>query len=293
MKCLIEPLCFTSEAERLAKLRALVQQPDMIASSHGRTFLAGLLGLAGLASCANPALSEPAPVCRAKVVQTFPHDPSAFTEGLFYADGLLWESTGMKGQSRVFSRKLDDITPVQQGIVDPTFFGEGIVAVGDEIISLTWRDGMGYRWDRKTMTAKSLFPFSGEGWGMTAHGGTIWQSDGSANLRLRDPATFDQTGALLVTDEGKPVDQLNELEWIDGEIWANIWMKERIARIDPETGHVKGWIDLRGLGQQAGARTADDVANGIAWDETGKRIFVTGKNWSKLYEIEPDCPAVP
>ena len=263
----------------------------MIASRLTRPLLAGVFALTGLAGCSHPALSEPVPVCKAQVLESYPHDPGAFTEGLFYLDGLLWESTGLKGRSRVFSRRVEDATPLKVGEVDPTFFGEGIVPVGDEIISLTWRDGMAYRWDRATMTAKELFVFTGEGWGMTAHGGRIWQSDGSATLRLRDPETFAQVDSLAVTDgEGHPVDQLNELEWIDGEIWANVWMEERIARIDPASGKVVGWIDLSGLAADAGARTPDDVANGIAWDEAGGRIFVTGKNWSKLYRIRPVCP---
>ncbi len=235
------------------------------------------------------AQASPTPVCGYTIDARFPHDPSAFTEGLFFADGVLYESTGQKGQSRVYKRTLQSTTPLVEGKVDPTFFGEGSVAWKNQVISLTWRDGLGYRWDRTTLKPITLFPFSGEGWGMTIHDGTIYQSDGSDSLILRDPATFKATGTLTVTDEGKPVAMLNELEWIDGEIWANVWMTDRIARIDPATGKVKSWVDLSGLAAQSGARTGDDVLNGIAYDAARKRIFVTGKNWNTLYQITPDC----
>ncbi|MCJ2181530.1 glutaminyl-peptide cyclotransferase [Novosphingobium sp. 1949] len=246
--------------------------------------LLGLL-LTGLCACT----AKATPVCSYSVLATYPHDPQAFTEGLFFADGVLYESTGQKGQSRVYTRTLESTTPIREGQVDPTFFGEGSVAWGDQIISLTWRDGLGYRWDRKTLKPITLFPFSGEGWGMTIHDGTIYQSDGSANLILRDPATFKRTGTIAVTDAGEPVPMLNELEWIDGEIWANVWMTDRIARIDPASGAVKSWVDLSGLAAKSGARTSDDVLNGIAYDAARKRIFVTGKDWDKLYQITPKC----
>ncbi|MCJ2188317.1 glutaminyl-peptide cyclotransferase [Novosphingobium beihaiensis] len=229
------------------------------------------------------------PVCGYRVVKTYPHDPSAFTEGLFYADGSLFESTGKLGQSRIFKRSLADTKPLVEAQIDPTFFGEGIVLWKDQIISLTWRDGLGYRWDSKTLKQLGYFRYAGEGWAMTIHDGTIYQSDGSSRLRLRDPETMEQTGSLAVTDAGEPVRNLNELEWIDGEIWANVWLTDRIARIDPATGHVTGWIDFTGLRDEAGAPDYDAVLNGIAYDPEGKRIFVTGKNWSKLFQVEPDC----
>lgn len=256
-----------------------------------RPRLAPFVVLAALALASGcKAEASPAPVCSYAIVETFPHDPGAFTEGLFFADGVLYESTGQKGESRVYKRTLQSTTPLVEGKVDPTFFGEGSVAWKDQVISLTWRDGLGYRWDRTTLKPITLFPFSGEGWGMTIHENTIFQSDGSDHLILRDPQSFRTTGTLAVTDQGKPVRMLNELEWIDGEIWANIWMTDRIARIDPETGQVKSWVDLSGLAAQSGARTSDDVLNGIAYDATRKRIFVTGKNWDKLYQITPKCP---
>jgi glutamine cyclotransferase len=249
-------------------------------------------GLSALVLCACLGVSAARaekPVCGYRVTGTYPHDAEAFTEGLFYADGGLFESTGKLGESRIFRRGLDDVAPTVETRIDPTLFGEGIVLWKDQIISLTWRDGLGYRWDAKTLKPLGYFHYAGEGWAMTIHDGTIYQSDGSSSLRLRDPATMAQTGSLPVTDDGKPVFNLNELEWIDGEIWANVWLTDRVARIDPATGQVKAWIDFAGLGDEAGETPYDAVLNGIAYDPQGKRIFVTGKNWTKLFEIVPDC----
>lgn len=244
---------------------------------------AALCGLGAATACAQ------VPVCGYRVVNTYPHDPAAFTEGLFYADAGLFESTGQRGESRIFRRSLADIEPQVEARIDPTLFGEGIVLWNGQIISLTWRDGLGYRWDAKTLKQIGYFHYAGEGWAMTIHDGVIYQSDGSASLRLRDPETMAQTGTLPVTDGGKPVRNLNELEWIDGEIWANVWLTERVARIDPATGRVRAWIDFSGLGDDAGASDYNAVLNGIAYDPEGRRIFVTGKNWTKLFEIVPDC----
>lgn len=236
-----------------------------------------------------PAARAETPVCGYRVDKTYPHDPTAFTEGLFYEDGALFESTGRLGASRIFKRSLAEAAPLVDTAIDPTLFGEGIVRWKDQIISLTWRDGLGYRWDAKTLKQLGFFHYTGEGWGMTIDDGTIYQSDGSSRLRLRDPQTMAQTGSLAITDNGQPVDNLNELEWIDGEIWANVWMTDRIARIDPTTGHVTSWIDLTGLAARAGAENDDAVLNGIAYDPQGKRIFVTGKNWNKLFQVTPLC----
>jgi len=238
-----------------------------------------------------PAVSEAAvPVCGYEVVHEYPHDPTAFTEGLLYRDGLLYESTGRLGVSRIMVRKLDSAEPVRQVSIDPTYFGEGLIDWGDELISLTWRDGIGYRWDRETLEKRGWFRFGGEGWGMTRNAGTIYQSDGTSSLLLRDPETMTVTGALAVTADGAPVRNLNELEWIGGEIWANIWLTDRIARIDPATGEVKAWVDLAGLAAEAGVTDPDAVLNGIAYDAKGGRIFVTGKDWPLLFEIRLAAP---
>lgn len=236
------------------------------------------------------ATPAPAPVCSYRIVKTYPHDPGAFTEGLFYDGGMLFESTGQPGDSRIVERSLQSARPIIETHIDPTYFGEGIVLWKNEIISLTWRDGVGYRWDRKTLKPLGYFHYVGEGWGMTIHAGRIYQSDGSATLRLRDPATMAQTGSLTVTDQGRPVRNLNELEWIDGEIWANVWLTDRIARIDPVTGHVKAWMDMAGLRTKAAASGPDAVLNGIAYDPATRRIFVTGKYWNSLFQITPVCP---
>lgn len=231
------------------------------------------------------------PVCGYTVVRTYPHGTADFTEGLFYRDGLLYESTGEPGRSRVIARRLESAAPLREGRIPASQFGEGVIDWGDQLISLTWRDGVGYRWDRKTLRRLGSFRFEGEGWGMTRNGGTIYQSDGTPNLILRNPATMAATGTLTVTADGLPVAALNELEWIDGEIWANVWLTDRIARIDPVSGRVRVWVDLAGLRARVGATNPDDVLNGIAWDARGRRIFVTGKDWPSLFEIRlaPPC----
>lgn len=235
------------------------------------------------------AQAKDVPVCGYRIDNAFPHDTSAFTEGLLFDRGLLYESTGQKGDSRIVVRKLETLEPIRQVQIDPSVFGEGLVDWKDQLISLTWRDGVGYRWDRQTLKPLGTFRYEGEGWAMTRSGETIYQSDGSASLRLRDPATMRQTGTLAVTAKGKPVENLNELEWIDGEIWANVWMTDRIARIDPKTGKVKSWLDLTGLRERAGGSGVDAVLNGIAWDAQQRRVLVTGKNWNQIFQITPTC----
>lgn len=245
------------------------------------------------------ALSGPAraevPVCGYEVVRSYPHDPGNFTEGLLFRDGLLYESTGEQGRSKIVVRRLDSAKPLREVRIAPTQFGEGLVDWGDQLISLTWRDGVGYRWDRATLRPLGSFSFVGEGWGMTRHGNTIYQSNGSPILILRDPATMARTGTITVTADDRPVTNLNELEWIEGEIWANVWQTDQIARIDPASGKVKAWVDLAGLRARAGALGLNDVLNGIAWDARGQRLFVTGKDWAQLFEIRlaPPCSITP
>jgi glutamine cyclotransferase len=254
--------------------------------SPARIVLAAVLSLIAAVPAAQ---AKDVPVCTYRIDNAFPHDTGAFTEGLLFDKGLLYESTGQKGDSRIVVRKLETLDPVREAQVDPSVFGEGLVDWKDQLISLTWREGVGYRWDRATLKLLGTFRYEGEGWAMTRNGETIYQSDGSASLRLRDPATMRQTGTLAVTAEGKPVENLNELEWIDGEIWANVWMTDRIARIDPKTGTVASWLDLTGLREQAGGVGVDAVLNGIAWDSAARRIFVTGKNWNQIFQITPVC----
>ncbi len=227
------------------------------------------------------------PVMSATVVRSLPHDSSAFTEGLFYRDGVFWESTGEVGRSSI--RKVDPETGrvLQSVTVPPPHFGEGIVAVGKQIISLTWRNGVGFRWSIDPLRRTGRFSYPGEGWGLTSDGKSVIMSDGTARLRFLDPATLRIQRRLTVTANGVPVDQLNELEFVDGEILANIWRTNRIARIDPATGHIIGLIDVAALAAQVNLDDPDSVPNGIAWDRVHRRLFVTGKNWPFIFEIAP------
>ena len=243
--------------------------------------LAALLALA-LAAAGAPARL---PVWRAEVVRAFPHDPGAFTEGLFFRDGDLWESTGLEGRSVIRRVRLADGRVLREARLAPDLFGEGIVAHGKRLVSVTWRGGRGFTWSFPGLARTGAFSYPGEGWGMTDDGRRLWLSDGTPDLRLLDPATLREVRRVRVTAEGAPVDNLNELEWVDGEVLANIWMTDRIARIDPATGRVKGWIDVAGLAHPARAQAGDYVANGIAWDAGGRRLFVTGKNWPALYQV--------
>jgi glutamine cyclotransferase len=256
-----------------------------------------------LGACASQAGAPPAaaevPVQGYEIVRTFPHGTDAFTEGLFYrgegADAELVESTG-RFPSDIRILRLADGAVLKKRVLDTAYFGEGIVQVGDRLISLTWRNRIGFIWNATYLTPISAFTYQGEGWALTKDDRRIIMSDGTPELRFLDPRTLQETGRLLVTADGAPVDELNELEWVnDGDgahIYANVWQTERIAKIDPETGHVVAWIDLTGLFPVSERKDPnDDVLNGIAWDAAGKRLFVTGKNWPQLFEIRlTDAP---
>jgi glutamine cyclotransferase len=228
-----------------------------------------------------------------RVVATFPHDTRAFTEGLFFADGELYESTGLEGRSDLRRVNLADGRVLQKVAIPDGRFGEGSIAWGDQIISLTWRDGIGYRWNRRTLQQVGTFRYSGEGWALTHNGTDIIMSDGTSELRFLDPVTLQERRRLQVTNNGRRLDQLNEIEWVDGQILANIWQTSRIARIDPSSGQVTGWIDLSGLVRENAGSPGADVLNGIAYDAANRRLYVTGKNWPRLYQIElvPAAPA--
>jgi glutaminyl-peptide cyclotransferase len=234
---------------------------------------------------AGPAAEEP-PAIGHRVVRSFPHDPGAFTQGLFWLDGRLWESTGLIGASTLREVDLETGRVIRSTDIPAGLFGEGIVNWGDEILSITWQDGVGFRWDRRTFRQTGTFRYSHEGWGLTQNGTHIVMSDGSPVLRFLDPATMREVRRITVTSAGQPVANLNELEFVRGEILANVWMTSRIARIDPASGRVTGWIDLAPLVRENRGGGEDNVLNGIAWDSAGGRLFVTGKNWPRLYEIE-------
>lgn len=226
------------------------------------------------------------PVDGYEVVHAYPHDPSAFTEGLFYKDGFLYESTGLNGHSSIRKVKLETGEVLQESVLPPALFGEGIVDWGPDLISLTWRNHVGFVSDLASFVLLREFKIEGEGWALTRNDREIFMSDGTSNLLVLDPKTQAVKRRIPVTAEGKPVDQLNELEWVDGQIYANIWQTDRIARIDPATGHVLGWIDLTGLLATQGPITGHpDVLNGIAYDAKTHRLFVTGKLWPWLFEI--------
>jgi glutamine cyclotransferase len=226
-----------------------------------------------------------APVCEAVVVKAYPHDPNAFTEGLFYRGGRLYESTGLNGRSSIREVDLEDGRVLRSVDVDSRYFGEGIVDWGSELVSLTWQHGIGFRWTLGDFRQTGSFRYPGEGWALTRSASEIVMSDGTPQIRFLDPATLREKRRITVTDQGQRVSNINELEYVKGEILANVWMTSRIARIDPKTGRVKGWIDLSKLVEQGSPGGEDAVLNGIAYDAAKDRLFVTGKLWPKLYEI--------
>jgi glutamine cyclotransferase len=228
-----------------------------------------------------------APVQGFTVVQTYPHDPGAFTQGLVFADGEFYESTGLNGESSVRRVEIASGKVLQSRRVDAKYFAEGLALVGDELLQLTWQSKIGFVYDRKTFAPRRTFTYKTEGWGLAydVKGGLVL-SDGSDQLFFLDPKTYRVTRTLRVTDAGRPISQLNELEWIEGEIWANVWQSDRIARIDPKTGAVNAWVDLTLLWPQSRRTPPADVLNGIAYDAAQKRIYVTGKKWPRLYEIK-------
>ncbi|MEA9829229.1 glutaminyl-peptide cyclotransferase [Xanthomonas campestris] len=222
-----------------------------------------------------------------RVVKRYPHDTTAFTEGLFYLRGHLYESTGETGRSSVRKVDLETGRILQRAEVPPPYFGEGIVAWRDRLIQLTWRNHEGFVYDLATLTPRARFRYPGEGWALTSDDTHLYMSDGTAVIRKLDPDTLQQVGSIKVTAGGRPLDNLNELEWVNGELLANVWLTSRIARIDPASGKVVAWIDLQALVPDADALTdsTNDVLNGIAFDAEHDRLFVTGKRWPTLYEI--------
>ncbi|GBQ90385.1 glutamine cyclotransferase [Asaia krungthepensis NRIC 0535] len=220
-----------------------------------------------------------------QVIRRLPHDPTAFTEGLLFRDGVFYESTGLSGHS--FIRKVSPETgrTLGQSEIPDRHFGEGIVDWHDRLISVTWRSGNGYVWSLPGLKLRSHFHYDGEGWGLTRDAHSLILSDGTACLKRLDPETLFVVGKVCVSADGTPVNRLNELEYIHGEIWANIWMTPEIARIDPVTGQVKSWVDLTALEEEVNLSDPDAVPNGIAYDSVGDRLFVTGKYWPIVYQI--------
>jgi len=224
------------------------------------------------------------PVYAAREVRSWPHDRQAFTQGLVVHDGMLYESTGLEGKSSVRQVRLETGEVLRRTDTPAQYFGEGIGIVGDRLYQLTWKDQRGFVYDRRTLAVVDSFTYRGEGWSLTTDDSLLYMSDGSSRLRVVDPDGFRELRTIAVTEAGRPVYYLNELEWVDGEIWANVWMTQLVARIDPATGNVVGWIDLTGLLTPQEAASVD-VTNGIAWDRANDRVLVTGKYWPKVVEI--------
>lgn len=251
-----------------------------------------LVPLPALAQATGPAATQttPVPVYGFEIVRAYPHDPRAFTQGLVFRDGVLLESTG-RSPSTIREVRLEDGVVLQRRQLDPDLFGEGLTVLGDRILTLTWTDGKGFIWDPDTLQPEGEFTYAGEGWGLTHDTTRLILSDGTPALRFLDPVTMVETGRVPVTLQGRPLGQINELEWIDGEVFANVWQTDFIVRIDPATGVITGVIDLSSLmPDRSGLDPTDAVLNGIAWDAEGRRLFVTGKNWPKLFEIRLTGP---
>lgn len=253
-----------------------------------------LLVAAGLVGAASPAQQQTAPpaapepavaVLAARVVARFPHDRTAFTEGLLWHGGALYESVGREGMSDVRRVRLADGKVLARAAIPASQFGEGLAVWRDQLISLTWHEGIAHRWDARTLKPRGDGRFEGEGWGMTSDGASLIEDDGSPVLKWFDPATLRTTRRLTVTVRGRPLSQVNELEWVDGAILANVWHQPFLVRIDPASGRVTAIVDLRPLVAEIGATDPEAVANGIAWDPARRRLFVTGKLWPTLFEI--------
>jgi glutamine cyclotransferase len=220
------------------------------------------------------------------VVNTYPHDPGAYTQGLVYRDGFLYESTGLNGRSSLRKVKLETGEIVQREAIDRRYFAEGLTEWNGKLAQLTWQSGIGFLYDRATLTLTGTFKYAGEGWGLTHDGKQLILSDGTETLRFLDPQTFRESGRLAITDGKLPVRGLNELEYVQGEIFANVWHSDRVARISPATGQVMGWIEMKGLLPDVYRLDPEAVLNGIAYDAGKDRLFVTGKLWPKLFEIK-------
>ena len=232
-----------------------------------------------------PAQAPAAPTAYGyEVVREYPHDPDAYTQGLIFREGFLYESTGLTGRSSLRKVRLETGEVVQRHNVDAVYFAEGLTDWGNQLLQLTWVSNIGFVYDIASFKEQRRFAYAGEGWGLTHDGKRLIMSDGTPNLRFLDPATLQEQSRLNVRDANGSVDDLNELEFVKGSVYANVWLTDRIAIIDPGTGNVTGWLDLTGLRPRRNA-AGDDVLNGIAYDAAADRLFVTGKLWPTLFEI--------
>jgi len=270
-------------------LPAAMRHPD--STFAGEPSPAALSQAAAAPARAPGAPRPSAPIYTCKIVNTYPHDSQAFTQGLVLDDGGLYESTGLLGRSSLRKVDLRTGAVLQIHRLPAQLFGEGITIFGERLIQLTWQSGVGLVYDKRSFRVLDEFHYQGEGWGLTQDGKRLIMSDGTATLRFLHPDTYGEVGRLTVFDGNGPVSGLNELEWVRGEIYANVWPTSRIARIDPTTGRVLAWLDLETLLRRNAAFNPDAVLNGIAYDPRGDRLFVTGKLWPNLYEIKTVPPA--
>ena len=245
-----------------------------------------LLISVGFSLAQAPKATSAVPVYGYRIIHTYPHDATAFTQGLEYREGVLFEGTGLNGRSALRRVDLETGRVLQQIPLEQKYFGEGITVFNRQIVELTWTSQVGFVYDQGTFRLIRTFDYSGEGWGMANDGQQIYMSDGTPDIRVWDPQTFAEKRRITVRDGSTPIRMLNELEFVRGEIYANVWQTNRIARISPSDGKVTGWIDLTGILSPAERSEPGAVLNGIAFDPLGDRLFVTGKLWPKLFEIQ-------
>ncbi|WP_455277742.1 glutaminyl-peptide cyclotransferase [[Eubacterium] cellulosolvens] len=269
-------------------------------NSFGKIFVIGLFALISIiiiyyalnpkvsmifTNSINTDESRPIQINNCIIVNAYPHDQNAYTQGLVFDNGYLYEGTGLYGNSTLRKVDLDTGRIIKIRELPDEIFGEGITVYDNRIIQLTWRSNIGYIYDKESFKLLEVFNYSIDGWGITHNGSNIIISNGTSTLHIFDPKTFKKIGEIEVFDDKGPVSNINELEYVKGEIYANIWKTERIARIDPETGQVLGWIELEGLMPDF-PRNSEAVFNGIAYDAEQDRLFVTGKLFPKIFEIE-------
>lgn len=226
------------------------------------------------------------PVYTYEVVNSYPHDPHAFTQGLVFDNGFFYESTGQHGQSSLRKVEVQTGKIIQRRDVAEQYFAEGLALLQGKLFQLTWQDQKGFIYDRDTFAPQGEFSYAGEGWGLTHDGTSLILSDGSNQIRFLDPSTFRIERTISVYEKNNRLENLNELEYVKGEIFANIWQEDRIARIDPQSGQLLGFIEMKGLLAPQDRLRDTDVLNGIAYDAAQDRLFVTGKNWPKLFEVK-------
>jgi len=259
----------------------------MIESSSRRRLVSGFAGLFLIAALVQRSAAwAAAPVFGYKIVAKFPHSTESYTEGFFYLNGLFYEGTGREGHSAILVIQPETAKVLQRLEIPAQYFGEGIIDWGPNLLEWTWQSNIGFVYDRFSLRKLRDFTYTGEGWGITRTATQLITSDGTSTLRFRDPETFREVRNIVVKDGARTVDQLNELEYIKGEIYANVWHSDRIARISPKDGHVIAWIDLTGILPDDQKINAESVLNGIAYDAQHDRIFVTGKQWPTIFEIK-------